>query len=146
MPIKESIKRFLFSSFREVFLYHHNSLEFRAKLFALIISANKKHSCCEKDLVLEAGFSIYKDKDRAKALEILTYELIKKVEDNNGLDIDKLIDELLNSLKDIPRYHKKINTLQLLPIAECCKDKDSKIYQLRIIEFLEKTKSEYANR
>ncbi len=146
MSIKGSIKKFLFSSFREVFLYHHNSLEFRAKLFALVICANGKHGCCEKDIVLDAGFNTYKDKDRARALEVLTYEFIKKVEDNNGLDIDRLVDELLRSLRDIPRYHKKINIQQLKPIAECCKDKNSKIYQQRIIEFLQKTKDEYANR
>lgn len=35
------IKNHFFSAFRELFVHHHGSLEFRAKIFALIISANE---------------------------------------------------------------------------------------------------------
>lgn len=35
------IKHHFFSAFRELFVHHHGSLEFRAKLFALVIAANE---------------------------------------------------------------------------------------------------------
>ena len=37
----KSAKTFFLSFFRELFVYHHTSLEFRAKLFASMIAANK---------------------------------------------------------------------------------------------------------
>ena len=42
MRLAFKIKHHFFSAFREVFVHHHGSLEFRAKIFALVIAANEK--------------------------------------------------------------------------------------------------------
>ena len=44
MRLNFRIKHHFFSAFRELFVHHHGSLEFRAKVFALVIAANEKAS------------------------------------------------------------------------------------------------------
>ena len=104
-----NLKHFLFRAFREVLLYHHNSLEFRAKLFAALIAANEKYTECELAIVQEAGMSIYKDEDRANTLRLTVEEYLGKVVDDNGLAIDQLIETILLDLKKYPRYADKIS-------------------------------------
>jgi len=41
MKLSFRIKHHFFSVFREIFVHHHDSLEFRAKIFALIIVEGK---------------------------------------------------------------------------------------------------------
>ena len=135
-----NLKHYLYSGLREVLVYHHNSLEFRAKLFALIISANKYPNDCEYQLVYEAGMKIYKDEERVKILLINTKEYVKKVHDKNGLNIDDLIEDVVKDIRQVPRYAQKIDTEALIPIAECCVDENTSTYQLRIIEFLGRLK------
>ncbi len=143
MKIISNIKHYLYTGLREVFVYHHSSLEFRAKTFAVIIAANRHPAECDYNLVYEAGMQIYNEIGRANMLLLTTREYVQKVHKKNGLTIDDLIDDIRKELRLIPRYALKISPEQLLPLSECTVDEDTSTYQLRIIEFLERIKSEY---
>jgi hypothetical protein len=146
MAIGFRLKHYLFNAFRELFIYHHSSLEFRAKVFALIISANEHASECEYKIVKEAGIAIYHEEDRANTLTLTTQEFVQKVIDHNGLDIDMLIQDIVKELKIIPRYAKKINIEELQPLLRCHDDADTLAYQARMIEFLGQLKKEYEDK
>jgi len=143
MKLLFNLKHYLYTGLREVLIYHHNSLEFRAKIFALIVAANRYSGTCEYELVHEAGMQIYKDKDRVNLLLLTTREYVNKVRQKNGLDIDDLILDIQKELQQIPRYADKIDITSLQPIIECCTDEDTSTYQIRILEFLQSLKTEY---
>jgi hypothetical protein len=143
MGFGKKIKNRFINAFREVFLYHYSSLEFRAKLFAVVISANPYAGECEYKAVREAGMIIYNDETRTDSLEYAVREYVDKVLDKNGLDDDMLIEEIIRDLKDIPRYSKKIDTSLLYILTECHKDEEVAIYQHRIIELFERLQNEY---
>jgi len=137
------LKHYIYAGLREVLVYHHNSLEFRAKIFALIIAANENPQECEYLLVHEAGMLIYKDEERVNLLVVTTKEYVKKVHQRNGLNIDGLVEDIQKELRQLPRYAEKIDIMHLHPIIECCIDEDTSTYQLRMLEFLQKIKEDY---
>lgn len=143
MAIRFSFKDFLFNAFRELFLYHHSSLEFRAKLFAAVISADDDANECEFDLVKQAGMKIYDDEDRSNSLVLTTREMVRKVLENNGLAIDELIEDIILDLKTVPRYAKKIDLTQLEPILGCQSDPDITAYQKSMLRLFGELRSEY---
>lgn len=143
MGFGSKFKRHFSNAFRELFIYHHNSLEFRAKVFAMIIAANEEAGECEFDLVTKAGMTIYNNEDRANTLMLTTKEYVKKVHDDNGLDIDRLVHDIVQDLKVVPRYAKKLDPLQLEPIIECSIDEDTTTYQLRMLDFVNNLIQEY---
>ena len=137
------LKHHFFSAFREIFVHHHGSLEFRAKIFALVISANEKAKVESYIVVKDAGLNIYDgDEDRANLLMLSTKELVKKVQDNNELDLDTLISHIQKELKIVPRYAKKIDIESLQPIIDLSLDEDTISYQNHILEFLQNLKDE----
>ncbi len=143
MRLAFRLKHHFFSAFREIFVHHHGSLEFRAKIFALIISANEKAKVENFAIVKEAALDIYEgDKDRANLLMMSTKELVNKVKDNNGLNIDTLIAHIQKELKIIPRYAKKIDIESLKPIVALSYSEDTISYQENILEFLQNLKEE----
>lgn len=144
MAVRFSVKHFLFNAFRELFLYHHSSLEFRAKLFAAVISAHQNAGDCEFELVEKAGMNIYNDRDRSNSLVLTTREFVVKVLENNGLDIDALIDDIIRDLKAVPRYAKKIDIAQLEPLLGCQSNPDVRAYQTRILELFDRLRVEYS--
>ena len=137
------LKHYLYSGLREVLVYHHSSLEFRSKLFALIIAANKNPQECEYALVHHAGMQIYKDEERVNLLLVTTREYVDKVHHKNGLDIDDLVEDIQKELKQVPRYALKIDIKALYPLVECSVDEDTSSYQIRMLEFLQKLKEDY---
>jgi len=139
------LKHYLYTGLREVLIYHHNSLEFRAKIFALIIAANNNPQDCEYNIVHEAGMQIYKDEERVNLLLLTTREYVNKVHQTNGLNIDDLVEDIQNELRQVPRYAHKINIQALHPLVECSIDEDTSSYQLRMLEFLQNIKEEYTN-
>jgi hypothetical protein len=143
MAIRFSFKHFIFNAFRELFLYHHSSLEFRAKLFAAVIAADEQASECEFDLVEKAGMAIYDDQDRVNTLVLTTREIADKVLKNNGLDIDALIEDIIRDLKSVPRYALKIDLSILEPILACQDDPDITAYQKNILRLFGELHSEY---
>jgi hypothetical protein len=132
--------------FRELFIYHHNSLEFRAKIYTLPIVANEHcGDCnCEIEILEEIVERIYPDSiHRQNTLLLTVKEYIYKVHSPNGLGIDELILDIEKSIKREARLAKKINIEDVKLLTKCTTDPDSKIYQKRIIEYLEKLKATY---
>lgn len=140
-----NLKHYLYTGLREVLVYHHSSLEFRAKTFALIISANRYPGECAYALVHEAGMQIYKDKGRANMLLLTTREYVEKVHKKNGLYIDDLVEDIRREVRQVPRFVSKIDISLLEPIVECSIDEDTSTYQIRMLDFLAGLKEEKSN-
>ncbi len=140
------LKHHFFSAFRELFVHHHGSLEFRAKIFALLIAANEEATVENYVLIKNIGLKLYKDDtDRANLLMLSSKELVKKVKENNGLDIDSLALNIQKELKIVPRYAKKIDVDVLREFLKYTYDNDTLSYQENILEFLQKIKDETLN-
>ena len=147
MKLSFRIKHYFFSAFRELFVHHHGSLEFRAKIFALVIAANEKPKVENFILVKELASKIYEgDEDRANLLLLTTKELVEKVKKRNNLDLDRLVATIQKELKIVPRYAKKIDVESLKNFLIYSNDDDTLAYQENIIEFLEKLKEETLNK
>ncbi len=137
------LKQYFFNAFRELFVHHHGSLEFRAKVCALVISANEDPKYDNYNVVKNLGMQIYKDDDdRANQFMLTTKELVEKVREDNGLNIDTLVLNIQKELKVVPRYAKKIDTESLKPLLKLTQDRDTLSYQENILEFLDKLKEE----
>ncbi|MDF1882509.1 hypothetical protein JHD49_00995 [Sulfurimonas sp. SAG-AH-194-C21] len=140
------LKHHFFSAFREFFVHHHGSLEFRAKIFALVISANDKPPVESYIVVRGIGMNIYNgDEERSDLLMISTKELIQKAKENR-FDMDYLVNSILKELKVIPRYAKKIDIKALRPLLLLSHDPDTISYQENILEFLQNTKEDILNK
>ncbi len=136
------LKHKFFNAFREIFVHHYNSLDFRAKVLALVIAANKNPKVENFILVKELANDIYKDDpDRANLLMLTTKELIDKIQEHT-LSIDTLVENIVNNVKMVPRYAKKIDIEALKRFLELTTDEDTLYYQKNILEFLEKLRKE----
>ncbi len=143
MQLASKFKHYLFNAFRELFVYNHSSLEFRAKLFALILSANENIKADDFLIIKKIGMNIYKnDDERANLLMLNTKELVNKVKENNGLDIDTLVLSIQKELKLMPRFAKKIDIDSLRELLLLSHDRDTISYQENMIEFLQNIKDE----
>jgi len=137
------LKHHFFSAFRELFVHHHGSLEFRAKIFALVIAANENAKVESYIIVKDIALNIYDgDTDRANLLMLSTKEMVQKVKDNNGLNLDTLVENIQKELKIVPRYAKKIDIKALKPILLLAHDPDTISYQENILSFLQNLKDE----
>ena len=139
LEIKRKAKGWFLSFFREVFVYHNSSLEFRAKLLAAVIGSNKVIDACEKELLQTVAEETYpEDIARVDVLIHTTKEFVNKIVDNNGLNINELIVSINQDLKEVRRFHEKIEIKQLKRFLKCSEeDEETYITQVRIIEFLE---------
>ena len=143
MKLGFRLKHHFFSAFREIFVHHHGSLEFRAKIFALVIAANENAKVESYIIVKDIALNIYDgDTDRANLLMLSTKEMVQKVKDNNGLNLDTLVDHIQKELKIVPRYAKKIDIKALKPILLLAHDPDTISYQENILSFLQNLKDE----
>ncbi len=147
MKIARRIKVWFLSFFREIFLYHHSSLEFRAKLLALMIGANKKIDTCEKRILQQIAKEIYpEDEARVDVLIRTTEEYVKMIIENNGLDINELILHIDKELREVERFYKKIEIDKLERFLECSEgDEEIQLIQRRILDFLENEIREYGD-
>ncbi len=146
MRLSFRLKHHFFSAFRELFVHHHGSLEFRAKIFALLIAVNEKVAVENYVLIKEIGLEVYKnDTDRANLLMLSTKELVTKIEENNGFNIDSLALNIQKELKIVPRYANKIDIDSLRKFLQFTYDNDSLAYQENVLEFLQKIKDETLN-
>ena len=134
----KSTKTFFLSFFRELFVYHHTSLEFRAKLFASMIASNKADNSCEYVVLKKIAKDIYKDDEyRVDVLVHTTKEYVNKIIQNDSLDIDHLILDIDKELKRHKRFVNKINMNHLRSFYTCNGDEDTILLQTRILEFYE---------
>jgi len=137
MSIK-SIKTSFLAFFREFFVYHHTSLEFRAKLFASMIASNKVDDECEYVVLKKIAKEIYRDDEyRMDVLVHTTKEYVDKIIKNNGLDIDHLILDIDRELRRHKRFVDKINMNHLRSFYACNGDEDTILLQTRILEYYE---------
>lgn len=143
MRLSFRIKQHFLNAFREIFVHHHGALEFRSKVFALVLAANEEVESNVYDLIKTFGMKIYKnDEDRADLLMMTTKELVEKVIEDNGLDIDTLVSHIQQELRIVPRYARKIDIETLKILLDFSDDQDTISYQENIIEFLESLKEE----
>ena len=143
MKLGFRIKHHFYNAFREIFVHHHGSLSFRAKVYALLIAANENATVDNFIIVKKHGLLIYKDDtDRANLLLLSTKELVQKVKENNGLGIDSLVQSIIYDLKAAPRYAKKIDVESLQEFLALTYDEDTLAYQSNILEFLQTLKDE----
>lgn len=139
-----TIKKYFRSNFRELFLYHNSSLEFRAKLFALVVGAKGKDTSKEFELLHQQALKIYKDDElRALTFEDATKEYLHKIYAFNKSGVDKLARDISKTLKHKPRFAQKIDTELLIPFISCHNDTDTQSYQEHIIQFLDTLRLEY---
>jgi len=142
----KSFKRNFMKMFREFLVYHHSSLEFRAKIITLIISSNGEISECEKQKLKEIAYSIYTDdEERAELLIGTVNEYHTKIITNNGLDFEHLVQLVAREVRQVKRFHEKIDMDMLLQLHYCiCEDdEEDQLFQKRILEFLQGLKDEY---
>lgn len=139
----KNIKRTVKKMFREVLVYHNGSMEYRAKILTLMLSANGDICECEKKKLQEIAHSIYgKDIERAEILIDTVYEYHTKIITNNGLNFNHLIQLVLKESKVVPRYVKKIDIPMLRELQKCVTDEDDRRFQEHILEFLETLKED----
>ena len=139
----KSFKRNFMKMFREFLVYHHSSLEFRAKIITLMISSNGEISECEKQKLKEIAYSIYADdEERAELLIGTVNEYHTKIITNNGLDFEHLVQLVAREVRQVKRFHEKIDMDMLLQLHYCiCEDdEEDQLFQKRILEFLQSLK------
>lgn len=140
----KSLKRTVQKMFREFLVYNHSSLEYRAKLLTLMVSANGEICECEKQKLKEIAHAIYSDdQDRAELLLGAVYEYHNKIITNNGLDFEHLIQLVVRETKSIKRFASKIDIGLFMQLHDCNDNEDDMLFQQRIIEFLQDLKDEY---
>ena len=142
-------KRNFMKMFREFLVYHHSSLEFRAKIITLMISSNGEISECEKQKLKEIAYNIYvDDEERAELLIGTVNEYHTKIITNNGLDFEHLVQLVARDVRQVKRFHEKIDMDMLLQLHYCiCEDDvEDQLFQKRILEFLQNLKDEYGNK
>jgi len=145
----KSFKRNFMKMFREFLVYHHSSLEFRAKIITLMISSNGEISECEKQKLKEIAYSIYADDvERAELLIGTVNEYHTKIVTNNGLDFEHLVQLVAREVRQVKRFHEKIDMDMLLQLHYCICEEDEEeiLFQKRILEFLQSLKDEYGTK
>ena len=126
--------RFL-SAFRDFFVYHHKSLEFRAKIFAAIISA--KFDPDEDDFFIlnDIVNEIYENDQTRKDFLIQTVrEYVARVKRSDRITLDTLLLSIDKDMKDHKRYAKKIDFSHLCRLMSGCEEEI--LVQQRVYEFL----------
>jgi len=143
-----SFKTKFLSFFREFFVYHHKSLEFRAKVFASMIASNKKDDIVEYEILREVAKEIYKDQYRIDVLVQTTKEYVEKIINIKSLNIDSLIKEIDREIRKNPQYITKINIrhLKKFLVHPDHTNENTYLLQLRIIEYLKNELRYYNSR
>lgn len=129
-----SLKVYFLSLFREIFVSHHRSLEFRAKIFAAMLLAKK--SITDDDFIelCEIAKEIYPDsKKRDDILVATTKEFIKKANEYKNLSLDFLLKDIDNELKKHKRYVAKIDFSHLRRLIS--EEENEALLQQRVYEF-----------
>jgi len=140
-----SFKHKIINMFREVLLYHSDSLAFRAKLLTLLVVGNGDTiNECEEVKLQEIAQKMYPDDhDRAQVLLEAVHEFYDKLTEQNNLVYDSLIHSIHNDVKKTPRYAQKIDPELFAILKVCIADEEERIFHDRIITFLQNLKEEY---
>jgi len=131
--IRRKVKKF----FREFLLYHNSSLEYRAKVFTLVIASNESITECEEEMLMQCACEIYaNDEERCEILVDTVKEYFEKIITNNGLDFEHLVFQVEKETREVKRFSEKINIEMLRRFQICEMSEEERIYQLRVIDFL----------
>lgn len=123
------------SIFREFFIYHHKSLEFRAKVFAAMICAKELPSESDFEDLKEIGKEIYKDDmERILVLIQMVKIYVEKVKQENFLTLDSLLLDIDKMLKENKRFVKKLDFAHLRKFM-LDSDENDALVQQRVYEF-----------
>ena len=141
--VLKTIRNHFFSAFRELFVYHHTSLEFRAKTYAVMIASSEEPVNGYLEALKEIAAEIYAEPDRASALVMTVREYVIAVHAKKNVSDQTLLNEIIQELRLMPRYAAKIEPEHLHKLRTCTVDRDTRIYQERIIDFLREKRSEY---
>lgn len=142
----KEVKRTVKKMFREFLVYHHSSLEYRAKIFTLIVSANGEICECEKQKLKEIAHDIYgDDHERAELLIDTIKEYHTKIVTKNGLDFEHLVQLVVKETKEVKRFSDKIDMELLNKLNECVDEDDEEevLFRKNLLEFLQNLKDEY---
>lgn len=139
----KKIKNYFLSAFREIFVYHHSSLEFRAKTYAVLIASSKEAFFHYEKTLNSIAAEIYTDVDRADTLMMTVKEYVSAIHTKKTTTDESLLIEIIQELRMIPRYALKIEPDHLERLRACTQDHDSKIYQGRLIDFMDQKRKEY---
>ncbi len=140
-----SLKHKLINMFRELLVYHSDSLAFRAKLLTLLVVGNGDTiNACEEEKLKDVAHKMYPDDhDRAQVLLEAVHEFYNKLTEKNNLVYDSLIRRIHDDVKNTPRYTQKIEPELFDILRVCIEDEDERIFHDRIITFLSDLKAEY---
>ncbi|MGM0623712.1 MAG: hypothetical protein ACQESH_06790 [Campylobacterota bacterium] len=140
--MKKRFKTYFLSLFRELFLYHSGSLEFRAKVLAVVVAANATHGVCEQEILKDIAFTTYeKEPERAEILQTAVNEYLSKIDDNSATFFNSLIFAIEKESKVTKRFKNKIDIAQLSRFTACEMSSEDRVYQLRVLEFLKEVKA-----
>ena len=143
----KNLKRTVKKMFREFLVYHHSSMEYRAKILTLMVSSNGEICECEKQKLKEIAHSIYSDDiERAELLVDTVHEYHTKIITRNGLDFEHLIQLVERETKEVKRFANKIDISLLQQLHACIDEEEDRLFQDRIIEFLQTLKDEYGSK
>ncbi len=143
----KNLKRTVKKMFREFLVYHHSSMEYRAKILTLMVSSNGEICECEKQKLKEIAHSIYSDDiERAELLVDTVHEYHTKIITRNGLDFEHLIQLVERETKEVKRFANKIDISLLQELHACIDEEEDRLFQDRIIEFLQTLKDEYGSK
>jgi len=140
----KKIRRKIKKVFRELLLYHNNSLEYRAKVLTLVVAVNGKITKCEEELLYKTACDIYdNDEERSEILVEAVKEYFDKIKTDNGLDFEDLIFQVEKETKEVKRFVSKIDIETLLKFQNCIEEEEDIIYQKRVIAYLADLKEQY---
>lgn len=130
-----SYKLHFLSIFRELFVPHYRSLEFRAKILAAMLVAKKNLLESDYDDVVEIAKDIYgDDKKRIHILVQTVKEYVNKATQGGELNLDSLLKDIDYELKMTKRYVKKIDFAHLRRLMVNSDEIDAH-FQQQVYEF-----------
>ena len=125
-----------FSLFREIFISHHRSLEFRARILAAMICVKKTITNDDYNTIKEIAIEIYvKDAKRIGVLVQIVREYIDKIKVQKIYNIDDFLKQIDIELQKVPRYTKKIDFSHLRRLMINSDEEDGLIQQ-RVYEYM----------
>lgn len=140
-----SYKLHFLSIFRELFVPHYRSLEFRAKILAAMLIAKKNLVDSDYEDVSQIAKDIYgDDKKRIHILIQTVKEYVDKATQGGELNLDSLLKDIDYELKNIKRYVKKIDFAHLRRLMINSDEVDAH-FQQQVYEFFLNEVKIYSN-
>ena len=128
---------------REFFVFHHKSLEFRAKMFASLAGINSNSTEYNIGIIKEVSAKIYHDDLVRQDILLRTIlEYVKKIK-HSERSIDNMIFDIDQNLKKYPRYYKKIELKHLVKFKQYNAENSNITLQTRVLEFFEHSRVFY---